>query len=57
MPSSIAMTKKSAGSLIKKFVMHLWNPEVGYLNNYRYYCIFFALTVVSKEGFIIIKKM
>jgi hypothetical protein len=24
--------KESAVSLIKKFVMHLWNPEMGYLN-------------------------
>jgi hypothetical protein len=24
--------KESAVSLIKKFVMHLWNPEMGYIN-------------------------
>jgi hypothetical protein len=24
--------KESAVSLIKKFVIHLWNPEMGYLN-------------------------
>jgi hypothetical protein len=33
MPSRIAMKKKvGTMSLIKKFVMHLWNPEMSYLN-------------------------
>jgi hypothetical protein len=42
--------KESAISVIKKFVMHLWNPEIGFLNNnYRYCCIFSLQLTVHKR--------
>jgi hypothetical protein len=35
--------KESAVSLIKKFVMHLWNPEIGYLNKQLLLLHFFRI--------------
>jgi hypothetical protein len=37
---------------VKKFVMHLWNPKMGYLTiRYRYYCNFFPATYSAQAHY------
>jgi hypothetical protein len=43
MPSKIGMKKKVPSSIMK-FVMHLWNPEMGFLINNYIIAYFFPAT-------------